>query len=331
MLNAPIIKIWFRWVMRINGDRSGVGKSKIIEIIPNAIFWRKGEKYVAEFRTHAKFSKRIYYAFRWVWLLFHAWDWLLADRFLPRLGFGFNSFTCLIYPDSGNPGIGGVDARLNSTFWGGAADWDLCRSDPGVAENNPDNNPETLLVQLQTDTSPGDTWVAFSRSAFHFDTRVLGSLISIESGIISFFGSNGSNDWWAENGHGAVKMVICESLIASDNEIVSSDYLLEKWGDMELSYNQIGCIAFKGGEYNDFQLNPQGTANIKKGGISKFGTRTDCDLYNAPPYWEGNIGAATVGYFADIEGKISDPKLTVIYSRPYPYTAKENPFTKLPK
>jgi hypothetical protein len=80
LLNAPIIGRWFRWVLRISGESSSVGSLKIDRILPNAIFWWHGDKQVAEFRTHAKFSKRLYYAFRPLWWTLHAWDWAVGDR-----------------------------------------------------------------------------------------------------------------------------------------------------------------------------------------------------------------------------------------------------------
>ena len=93
--------LWFantkigRVILRIHGDRSSVGKNKIVQIIPNAIFWRRGDEMVAEFRTHEKFARRLYYAFRPFWYTLHFLDWLFLDRFqvFNRWSFNFNSLT----------------------------------------------------------------------------------------------------------------------------------------------------------------------------------------------------------------------------------------------
>src|SRR5438046_354201 len=104
-LNTPLINIWFRWLLRIHGDRSSVGKEKISRILPNAIFWN--EQLASgnfEIRTHNKFAKRLYYGLKPVWYVLHFLDWLFLDRFLlpynPRYSFGFTNFGP-IYPDAG--------------------------------------------------------------------------------------------------------------------------------------------------------------------------------------------------------------------------------------
>ena len=69
-----------RRFFRINGDRSSVGNRKIVEIAPNYIRWQnKDNSYSVEFRTHNKFTKRLYYQLYPVWYLLHIWDTLL-DR-----------------------------------------------------------------------------------------------------------------------------------------------------------------------------------------------------------------------------------------------------------
>src|SRR3990167_4064729 len=91
LLNTFCVRIWFLWVMRINGKRSSVGRKKIIKIEPNAITWREGERrYSSEFRAHDKYSKRLYYAFKPLWWAMHFWDWLVGDRLAMRLSFGFS-------------------------------------------------------------------------------------------------------------------------------------------------------------------------------------------------------------------------------------------------
>src|SRR3990167_5137978 len=85
------ILLWFvnTWIGRkilcINGSKSLVGKNKIIYIEPNAIWWKgkKKREVVAEFRTHDKFGKRLYYAFKPIWYLIHYWDTLFANNFAP--------------------------------------------------------------------------------------------------------------------------------------------------------------------------------------------------------------------------------------------------------
>src|SRR5690606_27624036 len=114
-----------RYILRIHGKRSGVGKQKIVRIEPNAIWWGVkdlGEKVevTAEFRSNNKFALRLYHAFKPVWWTMHFIDWLLLDRFqfLNRFNFGFA--TLVQYPGSigSNNPCDGTVARdgVNQTF-----------------------------------------------------------------------------------------------------------------------------------------------------------------------------------------------------------------------
>ena len=117
LCNTPVIKYWFRWILRIHNDLSF--KDKIEELMPHYyvfgrriiltdhLIYKSGrkevynpalrkhrmlknrgmriEKHLAEekkydFRTHAKFAKRIKYAFYWIWMTMHIIDWIILDR-----------------------------------------------------------------------------------------------------------------------------------------------------------------------------------------------------------------------------------------------------------
>ena len=87
---------------------SSVGKNKIIKILPNSITWKgkKKNEYVTEFRTHDKFGKRIFYAFKPIWYLFHLWDMV----WYPNFNLGFDTAT--FYPAAGAASpVDGVVAR----------------------------------------------------------------------------------------------------------------------------------------------------------------------------------------------------------------------------
>src|SRR3990167_4269286 len=85
-LNCPVLSPAFRILLLIHGDRRSI-KGRIDEIAPN--FIRSGRTY--EFRTHWKFSRRIYFGLRPIWWLLHFWDWVFADRFAPQLSFNFTT------------------------------------------------------------------------------------------------------------------------------------------------------------------------------------------------------------------------------------------------
>src|SRR3990167_4178796 len=89
LLNTPIIRVWSRWVLRINGKESSVGKNRIIKILPNSITWRnkKENEYTTEFRLNDYFARKLILP-----RLFHIWDINFANRFFPSLNLGFDDF-----------------------------------------------------------------------------------------------------------------------------------------------------------------------------------------------------------------------------------------------
>ena len=101
LLNKPLVKYWFRWVLRIHKDLKR--EERIVGISPNHydVLVKQTKKRVwlrSDFRTHNKFTKRIFYAFYPIWWLCHQWDILFANRFVPQLNFGFDTLT--VYPDA---------------------------------------------------------------------------------------------------------------------------------------------------------------------------------------------------------------------------------------
>src|SRR3990167_6904029 len=69
---------------------------------------------VACFRTHDKYSKRLYFAFKPLWYILHALDWAMLDRieYAARFSFGFSTLTQ--YP--GSIGAGNkMDGRFSRT------------------------------------------------------------------------------------------------------------------------------------------------------------------------------------------------------------------------
>src|SRR3989304_1166225 len=97
LLNDPRTKDWFRYVLRIHRDVDR--RETICEIGPSYYKVRLDKKYLqVDFRSHAKFSKRLYHAFKPAWWMAHSYDWMIADRWTPELSFGFATLTKYPYP-----------------------------------------------------------------------------------------------------------------------------------------------------------------------------------------------------------------------------------------
>ncbi len=299
----------------MDGDESSVGKNKISLILPNSITWFSGKfkkdkrfknrhdsrlmLYSTEFRTHDKFAKRVYYAFKPVWFLIHFWDTLFANNFEPTWNLGFDTLT--VYPAAGatspvdgRVGRDGVDEAF-STIIGGAG-------------NSSDALSASQWFMYLGASSTTNQFIRNWRSIFLFDTSGLTSAAIISAATLSLEGNAKLN----EHGGSPTFEVVASTPAANDN-LANADY-----GQLgAVSFSSMAYASFSIAGYNDFSLNASGIANISKTGISKFGCKNGWDLAGS---FGGTWGATNVlsftGYFADQTGTTSDPKLVVTYTLP---------------
>jgi hypothetical protein len=316
--------LWFantfigRRVLCINGNRSSVGKNKIILILPNAIFWEgkkksyhfvKGKKvyrqeYVAEFRTHNKYSKRLFYAFYPLWWLAHQWDMLFANNIKPAWNLGFDTLT--VYPDAGT-GATTVDGTVrrdgvNETFA-------TIRAGAGTGAN-PTSSPVALLYLLASTTT--NQYASVHRGIFTFDTSALPDAVTISAATFSFCASIKDNSLGLSASHSGTALV--GSTPASNNNLVAADY--SQLGSTRYVTTDKAYADVVTGEtnYNDMTLNATGIAAISKTGITKLGARFAVDLDAGTPAWVSAATAYIYFYMADQTGTDSDPKLVVTYT-----------------
>jgi len=281
-----------RYILCINGNRSSVGKYKITKILPNALFWTAGRYKKAEFRTHNKFSKRLFYVFYPIWWLIHQWDMLFANNFQPAWNLGFDTLT--VYPDA-NVESTSVDGYIKidaQATWAGVHD---ATSASGGAR------PNAALDQFARASIIGGTYY-ISRGFFLFDTSALPTGPNISSAVLSIYDSN--ND---TRNADTTAVHIVASTPASNTDLVDEDF------------DQVGSTSFASialsswvntGAYNAFTLNASGISAISDSGISKYGARIARDLDNSAPTGDN----LTQCNFADQTGTTSDPKLVVTYT-----------------
>lgn len=297
-LNAPIIKYGSRWILRINGNRSGVGPNKILEIFPHAIRWSPvtGHEKM-EFRTHAKFSKRIYFAFKPFWWVLHFWDWLLADRFEFAHQWSYGFLTLTVNPDP-NPETTTVDGV---SIYDAVDTWANVRAS-GVGNSTFDSVDESLMMDARL-VSAGRYILA--RSFFLFDTSPLTSAAIITAVVFSVKPHSTASGTITDG----TDIHIVSSSPASNTALVDQDY------------DQVGSTSFASmagwtasdSTYRDFTLNANGRANVSKTGVSKFGARGSRDLLDQAP----TVGAnQSLCRYADFAGTTDDPKLVVTYTLP---------------
>jgi len=303
LLNAPIIGRWFRRILRISGESSSVGSRRIFRILPHAIFWWHGNKQIAEFRTHAKFSKRLYFAFRTLWWAMHAWDWCVADRWVPELSFGFSTLTK--YPDA-DPETNTVDGYVAHTYnLGSGVDWAVLVAGVGTSAVDTALVDSGVLVRCDNVT---DKYRQINRSIFLFNTAALTAYASISAAVMSI-----SSNFKFDDGTLAPNVDIYTSAPASDTALAAGDF--DSFGSESQTGSPISYASWSTAGYNDFTFNATGRGNISKTGISKFGARNqNYDVASSPPAWTSTFKAYLDFYYAEQTGTTDDPKLVVTYT-----------------
>lgn len=294
--------LWFantsvgRYVLRVHGKRSSVGKNKITQILPNAILWEEKGELKAEFRTHNKFAKRLYHAFKPAWYLIHFLDWLFLDRFSWANRFSFGFLTLTVFPDA-DPETTTVDGsvrniQLIATGWA-----TILAATDGTDTN--DNGTSFFISRCQEN----GTELACTRSIFVWDTSSLTADAKISGAVASVYIT-------AVSASSAYTTRFTSSTPASSTAVGVADY--DQIGTGALADDLLSSSATTSA-YNDFTLNATGLLDVNPVGNSSFGFRDlDHDINGTEP-------AAAEDYritvrSADFAGTTSDPKLVVTYS-----------------
>lgn len=282
-----------RYVLRLG--TSSIGKNKIIAILPNSIYWIEKGKYKAEFRTHDKYAKRIYYTFYRLFEILHLWDMV----WYPKFNLGYDTLGP-IYPAAGanSPCDGyvrrtGVDEAFATIRAGAGTDFNVTDA----------NNRYSQLIGSATN----DQYTLLVRSIFTFDTSPLTAPATISAAVFSLNGDGKSN------GLGSPTFDIVAATPAATNTLANGDFSqlgTTVFADVAYaSYNTAG--------YNDFNMDANGIANISKTTVTKYGTRLGWDTDNSfGGVWANGGDTYFNGYYADQAGTANDPKLVVTYTLP---------------
>ena len=302
-LNAPILKYWGRFILRIHRDCKF--NEVIDQIFPNSYRIQVGKNtYRSDFRTHQKFSKRIYYAFRPLWWTMHAWDWVFADRYFPELSFNYATLT--VYPDA-DPETSTVDGYVSRELV--SEIWATIRN--GAGNGTYDSVTAGYSYRLEA-TATTDLWKTIHRGIYLFDTSPIDNSAVISAATLSLFGqSKASGDWTTTE----TATAIVASNPASNTALVIADFIvlgITLFSDTIITYTNWNIT-----DYNNFTLNAVGISNISLTSISKFGTRDNTyDLPNTDPTWYAFKYQYSAMWNADQIGTSQDPKLVVQYSLP---------------
>jgi hypothetical protein len=303
LANAPVLKLWFRWVLRIRRFDCSLDK-QIIQLLPNSytvLNSLAGDKanVTSDFRTHPKFGKRIYYAFRPVWWLLHFWDWALADRYMPQWSYGFSTLTA--FPSAGDPGTTTVDGILDANSFASYALTHAATSGDSASSSSSD-------LRIHNSVSGGGTSWRIDRSIAGFNTSSLTSVATISAATVSILAGSRSN---ADSD----SLSVVGASPASNTTLIADDF--DQVGSAVTNPTKLATditlasIDISGSVYTDFALNASGLSYISKTGVTNLGFRSAKDCSNTAP----SIGLNQLDFnSADNAGTSTDPKLVVTYS-----------------
>lgn len=289
-----------RYVLRIHGKRSDVGKRRITKIEPHAISWNSDDGSITtEFRSHAKYSKRLYHAFKPLWFAMHAWDMAVANNLSQALNLGFD--TLIQYPDTSYGGDS-VDGYVYAEDLAGQT-FATLRAGIGVPLFV--NRTDVSLFAHLTAHTTTNKYTDLVRSYMTFDTATIGQFSTINSATLDLYVHNKSN------GLGSTSLEIVESLQNTSNTLLGTDFV--NVGTDSFATKAYASVT--AGTYNTFTLDADGRANIDGEGDSMFAARLGWDLTGT---FSGTWASAALTSIrwasADETGTSQDPKLTVNYS-----------------
>ena len=296
------ILLWFinTWLGKrffcINGDKSSLGKNKILKIEPNAITWKgkKKKEYVAEFRTHNKFSKRLLHGLYPIWWLIHQWDTLFANNFQPEWNLGFDTLT--VYPDA-DPESTSVDGLVDDNT--GSLVWATVHDATAGTRSRPSQTVDwCMYADLITLTYYIGRFFAL------FDTSSIGATSTVNSAVYSVKARSDADGGPLVSDVNTTSVILVQTTPASNTDLVIGDY--DQMGTT--SGGSIALSAVVQNAYNDITL--LDNTWISKTSITKLGTRNSRDVDNSAPTGSNEY----LIYCADATGTTSDPKLVVTYT-----------------
>jgi len=300
LLHAPIIGRWFRWVLCIRPHDIG-HRACIVQLRPHAYTVVNDDgTLTTDFRTHAKFGKRLYYAFRPLWWALHAWDMLVANPLVPALNAGFDTLT--VYPD---PTSGATSC--DGPIWRNGVDESFATIRAGAGVGVGTGGSEDQVAYLAA-SSTSNQFAQLWRGFFGFDTSSLGLSASITAATLSLWVTARGNGLGAGgNAH------VAGATPASANALSTADF-----GNVDrTSFGSVSISGITTGAYTDWTFNSSGLAAVNGSGVTTLSLQTEHDLTGSfAGTWASTAVLQVQAYFVDQTGSANDPKLVVTYTPP---------------
>ena len=300
LLAAPVLGRWFKWVLCIRPHDVGY-RGRIVQLLPHAYVVDNGDgTRTGDFRTHEKFGKRLYYAFRPLWWSLHAWDALIANPLVPALNAGFDTLT--VYPD---PGTGAT--TCDGVIWRNGVDESFATIRAGAGNGVVTGGAEDQLAYLAASTT-SNQFAQMWRGFVGFDTSALTSSAAVSAAGLSLWVTA------AQNGLGAGGNAhVAGATPATANTLSTSDF-----GNVQrTSFGSVSVGGITTGTYTEWSLNATGRAAVSTTGVTNLSLQTEHDLNGTfGGTWSSGTLVQVQAYHADQTGSANDPKFVVTYTVP---------------
>ena len=308
-LNTPGLSTIVRGLLCIKMSDVWMPKgTKVWAIAPNSYTVRLPDGQLrTDFRTHWKYSKRVYYAFKELWWLMHAWDSAFADRWAPAYSFGFLTLTA--YPDP-DPETTTVDGDVKRAFVGET--WTSIQGGAGNGFNSTTTLPYATRILASGTT---DQWQDLYRAIFLFDTSALTASAVISATVFSLVGFSKADALSI-----TPNVDVYTSNPASNTALENADFTALGSTSQTGAAKAYANWVVDSATYNDLTFNATGRSNVSKTGVSKFGTRNaNYDVANQAPTWSSGAASEIRVFAAENADTTTDPKLVVTYTLPVSY------------
>ena len=287
-----------RWVVGLSPHSITWANDSLLEFVQKS---RRGEpvSLTTDFRTHAKFEKRLIYGLFPRWKA--GWEyvagiWQRNMQVQPAW-----ASTLTAYPQALS---GGTNVTCDAYIYRSISSETLATIRAGAA-TAVSNSSTAFYVSYLGASATVNQFTLLVRNIATFDTSALGASANISDATLSIKGSSKGNALGSDTTH------LVSATPASNNVIVLGDY-----GQLgTTSFANITYANFSTTAYNDYVSSADLIANISKTGISKFGFRGEWDLNNSfTGVWASGANTQIVGAAADVSGTTSDPKLVVTFT-----------------
>jgi len=267
----------------------------------------------ANFRTHPKYAKRLYYSLLAYWWFLHFLDWALLDRFIPQLSFGLTDLNVKSADGEGGTTCDGYSARVVTA----GASWTSIRTGSGTSQSNTTTAGTLTRITCHADT---DKYYAIRRAGFSFNTAAIGAGSTVSAVVLNLYSTDTYHVNTYDTVDGSINVVSFAptdpgTIAAADfNLFGTTIYCAKSYADYTVSNG-----------YKTFTLDATGRADINKTGITVYGIRVGSDISGTGLTWKANADLAVGVRWVDYTGTASDPSMDVTYTSGTPAVYKPSP------